>query len=168
LNCLLRKKNGRGEINTMVNGNELIVLIAEDDMGHAALIKKNLKRSGISNGIIHFHDGEEILDFLFCRGDGPHRESGTPYLLLLDIRMPKVDGEEVLRQVKADEELKKMPVIMLTTTDDPKEIQKCHLLGCSNYIAKPVDYEKFSDTIQQLGCFLKIVQVPVLNGKVYA
>ncbi len=139
------------------------VLIAEDDTGHASLIQKNLKRSGISNEILHFHDGEEALNFLFRRGDGPHRTDGIPYLLLLDIRMPKVDGVEVLRQVKENEELKKMPVIMLTTTDDPTEIERCHTLGCSNYISKPVDYEQFTQTIQQLGLFLRIVKIPILN-----
>ncbi len=144
---------------------DLVVLLAEDDPGHAALIKKNLQRSGISNTVIHFPDGEEILNYLFHKGDGPHRESGTPYLLLLDIRMPKIDGIEVLKQIKEDTVLKKLPVIMLTTTNDPREIEKCHVLGCSNYITKPVEYDKFTETIQQLGLFLKIVQVPKLNGE---
>ena len=145
--------------------NDLIVLLAEDDAGHASLIKKNLMRSGISNEVMHFSDGEEILNFLFHRGDGPHRQSGAPYLLLLDIRMPKIDGIEVLKQIKEDAELKKLPVIMLTTTNDPREIERCHVLGCSNYITKPVEYEKFTETIQQLGLFLKIVQIPKLNGE---
>ncbi|NQT74652.1 MAG: response regulator [Chloroflexi bacterium] len=146
-------------------GSDLIVLLAEDDMGHASLIQKNLKRSGISNEVVHFLDGEEVLNFLFRKGDGPHRESGIPYLLLLDIRMPKINGIEVLTQIKEDAELKKLPVIMLTTTNDPREIEKCHALGCSNYISKPVEYEKFTETIQQLGLFLKIVQIPKLNGE---
>lgn len=144
---------------------DLIVLLAEDDMGHASLIQKNLRRSGISNEVVHFLDGEEVLNFLFRKGDGPHRESGIPYLLLLDIRMPKINGIEVLTQIKEDAELKKLPVIMLTTTNDPREIEKCHALGCSNYISKPVEYEKFTETIQQLGLFLKIVQIPKLNGE---
>jgi CheY-like chemotaxis protein len=78
--------------------------------------------------------------------------------------MPKLDGVEALAQVKADPELRKMPVIMITTTDDPKEVEKCHSLGCSNYITKPVDYEAFVNAIRQLGLFLSVVQVPKING----
>lgn len=143
---------------------EVNILIAEDDMGHAALIRKNLERSGLTNPIIHFRDGQEVLDFLFFTGTPPHRESGVSYLLLLDIRMPKVDGVEVLRQVKTDPELRKMPVIMITTTDDPREVEKCHQYGCSNYLTKPVDYGKFVESIKKLGYFLMVVEVPTLNG----
>jgi CheY-like chemotaxis protein len=140
------------------------ILITEDDHGHAILIRKNLKRAGISNEIIHFIDGEEVLNYLFRRGDGPHRESHIPYLLLLDIRMPGTDGIEVLSQLKKDKELTKIPVIMLTTTDDPKEVEKCHQLGCSNYITKPLEYDKFVNSIKQVGLFLSVVQIPLING----
>ena len=92
---------------------EVTIIIAEDDMGHATLIEKNLKRAGISNNILHFKDGQETLNFLFRHGKGPRRKNNYPYLLLLDIKMPKVDGIEVLRQVKQDNELCKMMVIML-------------------------------------------------------
>jgi CheY-like chemotaxis protein len=145
---------------------EILILIAEDDEGHAALIKKNLKRAGILNQILHFKDGQEILDYLFKRGSGPHWQSGTPIVVLLDIRMPKVDGVEVLRQIKQDPELRKIPVIVVTTTDDPREVEKCHAIGCSNYVTKPVDYDKFVKAIRQLGLFLAVVQVPKINGTV--
>jgi CheY-like chemotaxis protein len=144
---------------------EVKVLIAEDDEGHAILIKKNLKRAGITNEIIHFKDGQEVIDFLFFKGSGPHRVSGVPYLLLLDIRMPKIDGVEVLRQIKEDDELRKMPVTMITTTDDPREVNKCHELGCSNYITKPIDYENFIETTRKLGLFLSVVKIPCLQGE---
>ena len=144
-------------------GDEVVILLAEDDMGHASLIQKNLKRSGITNSIIHFKDGGEVLNFLFKRGDPPHRVDGAHYLLLLDIRMPKIDGFEVLSQIKADQELKKLPVTMLTTTDDPREIDRCHSLGCSNYITKPIDYKKFVSTVRQLGLFISVVEVPSIN-----
>lgn len=144
---------------------ELVILIADDDSGHARLIEKNLERSGLHNPVLRFENGQEILDFLFCRGDGLKRAADTPYLLLLDIRMPKIDGVEVLRQVKADPELRKMPVSILTTTDDPREVARCHELGCGNYIVKPVDYEKFSEAIKQLGLFISLVQVPELDGQ---
>ena len=143
---------------------EVIVLIVEDDDGHARLIEKNLRRASIENEMLRFTDGQQILDFLFRRGEGRKREQFTPYLLLLDIRIPKMDGIEVLRQVKQDEELRKVPVIMLTTTDDPREVEVCHNLGCSNYIVKPVDFNKFAEVLSRLGLFLKIVQVPQLNG----
>ncbi len=143
---------------------ELNIIIAEDDEGHASLIIKNLKRAGFRNNFIHFKDGQEVLDFLFFNGEGPHRVSGKSYLLLLDIRMPKVDGVEVLRRIKEDSELSKLPVIMVTTTDDPREIENCHNLGCNVYITKPVDYEQFTDAVKKLGLFLKVVKVPALDG----
>jgi CheY-like chemotaxis protein len=144
---------------------DVIILVAEDDEGHAGLIKKNLARAGIINELMHFKDGQAILDFLFKKGDGPHRRSGAAYLLLLDIRMPKVDGVWVLEQVKANPELRKLPVIMITTTDDPREVARCHALGCNNYIAKPIDYDNFVNAIRQLGLFLAVVQVPRIDGE---
>lgn len=143
---------------------EVQLIIAEDDEGHAALIKKNLKRSGFRNHIIHLKDGQDVLDFFFMKGEGPHRIKGKSYLLLLDIRMPKVDGVEVLRQLKDDSALSKMPVIMVTTTDDPKEINHCHELGCSIYVTKPVAYDDFVDAIKKLGLFLTIIKLPKVNG----
>lgn len=144
---------------------EVTILLAEDDAGHAGLIRKNLARAGIANELLHFRDGQEILDFLLRKGDGLQRESGQSYILLLDIRMPKLDGVEVLRQVKSDPELRKLPVIMITTTDDPREVEHCHALGCSNYITKPVDYDDFVNAIRQLGLFLAVVEVPRINGE---
>src|SRR6185295_18978469 len=93
---------------------EVVILIADDDAGHARLIEKNLQRAGLHNWVLRFEDGQDILDFLFRRG-GTKRETDAPYLLLLDIRMPKVDGLEVLRQIKADPVLRRLPVSMLTT-----------------------------------------------------
>ncbi len=140
----------------------MVILVADDDAGHARLIEKNLRRAGLDNRIERFEDGEQTLDFLMRRGERK-RESDTPYLLLLDIRMPKVDGVEVLRQLKADPELRKMPVIMLTTTDDPREVERCHEIGCSHYIVKPVDYDGFAQAIGQLGLFVTLVQIPEIN-----
>ena len=154
---------------------EVTILIAEDDDGHAELICDNLHEAGIHNPMIRFRNGQEALDFFFApplplSGQGgaeteTRRAHGRAYLLLLDIRMPKVGGIEVLRQIKADPELKNMPVIMLTTTDDPREIHHCYELGCSCYVTKPVDYSQFSEMLTRLGLFLLVVQVPVLNGE---
>lgn len=144
--------------------NEITIMITEDDEGHAALIMRNLKRSGISNEMIHFKDGQEVLDFLFDDSEESRMRKNKGYLLLLDIRMPKVDGVEVLQKIKNDPNLCKLPVIMITTTDDPREVERCHEYGCSNYITKPIDYDKFIDSIRKLGLFLKVVEVPQLNG----
>src|SRR3954453_19811456 len=105
----------------MIMTNEVVILVADDDLGHARLIEKNLRRAGLNNPIERFENGQEILNFLFGRGER-RRSKEISYLLLLDIRMPQVDGVEVLRQVKLDPELKKIPVLMLTTTDDPREV----------------------------------------------
>jgi len=144
---------------------EVVILIADDDQGHAELIRRNLVRAGIANPLIHFKDGQEVVDFLTRQGSEPHRKPDTAYVLLLDIRMPKLDGVEVLSIIKQDPELKKIPVIMITTTDDPREVERCHLLGCSNYITKPVEYEGFVNAIRQLGLFLSVVAVPKISGE---
>ena len=145
--------------------NKVIILIAEDDEGHFSLINRNLQRAGLTNQIIRFNDGQQAIDYFFKQGaSGPKREPNKEYILMLDIRMPKVDGIEVLERIKKDEELRKMPVIMMTTTDDPRTIDRCHRLGCSIYIVKPVEYEKFTETIRKVGQFLSVVEIPHLNG----
>jgi CheY-like chemotaxis protein len=137
---------------------DVLILIADDDDGHALLIEKNLKRAGLRNPTRRFEDGQQVLDF-FLRGDAA-RLAAKSCLLLLDIRMPKLDGVEVLRRLKSDAELRKIPVCMLTTMDDPREVERCHALGCNTYIVKPVDYNKFSDAISKLGQFLSLAEAP--------
>ncbi|HTQ30859.1 MAG TPA: response regulator [Opitutaceae bacterium] len=144
--------------------NAPVILIVEDDEGHAILVRQNLEEAGLNNSIEHFRDGQAVLDFLFRRGAGRIREENQLYLVLLDIRMPKVDGIEVLRQIKADPTLHKLPVIMLTTTDDVREVERCHQLGCNIYIQKPVDYEKFAEAIRRLGMFMTLLLVPAVNS----
>lgn len=139
---------------------DITILIAEDDDGHAELIEDNLRESGVSNRILRFRNGQELLDMLF-RAERP--EFCNCCLLLLDIRMPKVDGIEVLRRIKQDQNLKALPVIMLTTTDDPNEIQHCYTLGCSSYVTKPVDYRRFSDMLAQLAGLLLETHLPRLS-----
>lgn len=136
------------------------ILLAEDDEGHARLVRRNLERAGIANEVNHVGDGQEALDFLRCTGAFAGRVPNGPLLLLLDINMPRLDGVEVLRQIKADERTAKFPVVMLTTTDDPREVERCYQLGCSVYITKPVMYEEFIEAIRRLGLFLAIVKVP--------
>jgi CheY-like chemotaxis protein len=138
----------------------LVILLAEDDDGHASLVTRNLKRAGIANDIKHVHDGQEALDFLFCQGPYAARQPNGPILLLLDLNMPRVDGTEVLRRIKENEETASIPVIVLTTTDDPREVQRCYELGCSVYVTKPVVYDDFIEAIRRLGLFLSIVTIP--------
>jgi CheY-like chemotaxis protein len=147
----------------MHNTKEVVIIIADDDSGHVRLIEKNLNHVGLHNPVQRCENGQEVLDFLFRLGPGPHRKNDTAYLLMLDIRMPKVDGVEALRQIKEDPTLRKLPVIMLTTTDDPREIERCHLLGCNSYIVKPVDYDSFAAAIAQLGMFVSLVKVPEIK-----
>jgi CheY-like chemotaxis protein len=142
---------------------KLMILLAEDDAGHANLIQRNLKRAGVTNDLIHVKDGQEALDFVRCEGAFKDRKVEGPVLLLLDIKMPRVDGIEVLRQVKADKSTAKLPVVILTTTDDPREVQRCYELGCSVYITKPVKYEEFVEAVKRLGLFLDIVKAPRLE-----
>ena len=140
------------------------ILIADDDEGHAILIRDNLEMAGLDNLVKHFRDGQAVLDFFFGHGPGPHAEKKGAYLLLLDIRMPKVDGVEVLRRLKGDAELRKVPVIMLTTTDDQREVDRCHAYGCNLYLSKPVDYDRFNEVIRRLGGFVSLAHLPHLNG----
>lgn len=140
------------------------ILLAEDDDGHARLIQINMEEAGLVAPIIRFVDGQQVLDFLFRRGDGPHRQSGLSYLLLLDIRMPKIDGIEVLRQVRSAPEIRKIPVIMLTTTDDPKVVDQCYALGCGLFITKPMDAGEFFDTIHRIAQLAQLMTLPRING----
>lgn len=136
------------------------ILITDDDDGHAFLIEDNLRRAGVDVPFLRFSDGQEVLDFLFGRTVEPAFEQNRPYLLLLDIRMPKVDGITVLQQIKADPNLHKLPVIILTTTEDPREVERCHDFGCNVYMQKPVAFDNFAAAITRLGQFVMLLQLP--------
>lgn len=140
-----------------MNRPAVTILLAEDDLGHASLIQRNLKRNGFINEVIHVADGEQALDFLRCQGEFAGRKPGGPLLLVLDINMPRVDGIEVLTAVKQDPQLAKLPVIILTTTDDPREVARCYELGCNVYIRKPIEYDRLVDALQRVGLFLQVV-----------
>jgi CheY-like chemotaxis protein len=148
-----------------VKPSPLDILLAEDDDGHAFLVQTNLKRAGIANPICRVRDGQEALDFVFREGEFANREAGQPLLMILDINMPRVDGVEVLNTLKKNPATTSMPVIMLTTTDDPREVENCYQLGCNVYITKPVAYEEFVEAVKRLGLLLQIVQVPAEEMK---
>ena len=143
----------------MDNRKEMIILIAEDDDGHAELIQEGLQEAGVCNAIRRFANGEEVWQFLAGTGGKEGRDASKAYLLLLDINMPKMDGVEVLKRMKRHDALKEIPVMMLTTTDDPREIEECYQLGCSVYITKPVNFGQFAETLHRLGLFVQIVSV---------
>lgn len=134
------------------------IVMIEDDEGHARLIEKNIRRAGISNALRHFTDGTSGLDYLFNSPEGPAHNG--PALVLLDLNLPDMSGTDILAKIKGDEKLHRVPVVVLTTTDDKNEIQRCYDLGCNVYITKPVNYESFADAIRQLGLFLSVIQVP--------
>lgn len=138
---------------------ELVILVAEDDAGHADLIIDGLKSSGVQNEMVWLKNGEDAWNYLTGTGVIGTRDSTKTHLLLLDINMPKMDGIEVLRRLKSHDELKEIPVIMLTTTDDPREVENCYKLGCNVYITKPVDFQKFAETLTRLGLFIQIVKI---------
>ena len=134
------------------------IIMIEDDEGHARLIEKNIRRAGIFNDLKHFTDGTSALDYLYNHVDGPTHNG--PALILLDLNLPDMSGIDILAKIKSDDRLKRTPVVVLTTTDDKQEIQRCYDLGANVYITKPVNYESFARAIQQLGLFLSVIQVP--------
>jgi CheY-like chemotaxis protein len=133
---------------------DIVIVLAEDDPGHARLIEKNL-RSGITNKFVRFSNGKEALDYLRSQ-EGATQQ----HLLLLDLNMPVMDGYQVLWHLKADPRTALIPVIVLTTTDDPAEIKRCYELGCNAYVVKSADYEQFTETMRRLGLFLTIARMP--------
>ncbi|GAB2919276.1 response regulator [Paraburkholderia jirisanensis] len=149
-------------------GRTVGIVLIEDDDGHATLVERNLRRAGISNGFIRFADGQQALDYFF--GDRPlsdelsskypSRDDLANYVVLLDLKMPRVDGFEVLRRLKESPATAAIPVIVLTTTDDPREIERCYELGCNVYVTKPVEYDAFIEAVRRLGFFLQVVKLP--------
>ena len=132
------------------------LVLIEDDEGHARLIRKNLQRVGVLNPIIHLKDGTEAMAYFF---DGPLK-SHDKTVVVMDLNMPGIDGFDILRHLKADEGTRNMPVVVLTTTDNPKDIDRCYALGCNAFMTKPIGYDDFSEAIRKLGLMLTVVRVP--------
>jgi CheY-like chemotaxis protein len=143
----------------MGNYKELIILIAEDDDGHAELIKDGFESAGVRNAMIRFRNGLEAWNFLNGTDPDVVLNPDKSYLLLLDINMPLMDGIEVLSKIKTDAKLKEIPVVMLTTTDDPREVESCYRAGCNFYITKPIHFELFAETLKRMGLFIQIVRI---------
>ena len=142
---------------------ELTILLGEDDPGHARLIQKNLRRAKVSDNIVAVDNGKRAVDYLFGEGEYEGQSISYPLVVLLDLNMPVMDGYQVLEAIKGDERTRQIPVIVLTTTDDPREVSRCYRLGCNLYVTKPIEYAQFTETIGTLGAFLSIVAFP--DGK---
>jgi CheY-like chemotaxis protein len=136
------------------------MVLVEDDPGHARLIERNLRRAHITNNIVVLRDGQEAVEYFFPAGKDVAAWRVMPLLVLLDLNLPGADGYQVLARLKADERTRRIPVIILTTTDDPRDIERCYDLGCNVYITKPVEYEQFAEAIRKLSLFLSVVKVP--------
>jgi len=143
----------------MKSQKDIIILIAEDDDGHAELIIEGLRETGLKNEIVRFPDGLELWDYLHLQCRDEMLENNQEFLILLDINMPRMDGITVLEKIKNDICLKDIPVMMLTTTDDPREVERCYQLGCNVYITKPIEFIKFAEILQRLGLFLQIIKI---------
>jgi len=142
------------------HGRPVVIVTVEDDAGHAKLIEKNIRRAGVNNEIVPFANGTAALDYLLGPDGSGLAMANRAVLLLLDLNLPDMDGIDILRRIKATEHTKRIPVVVLTTTDDQREIQRCYDLGCNVYITKPVDYDSFATSIRQLGLFMSVMQVP--------
>lgn len=137
------------------------ILLVEDNPGHARLIQKILRRSKLANDIVLLPDGQQAVDYLFGQGNKNESDSYSNFLMLLDLNLPILNGYQVLQQVRADARTKCMPVVVLTTADDPQEVKSCYELGCNLYITKPIDYHKFTQAIRELAHSHSIVTVPL-------
>jgi two-component system response regulator len=140
---------------------EIEVLLVEDNISDAEMTIRALKRNNLANRLLHLKDGAEALDFLFAEGIYHDRNVvQTPKIILLDLKMPKVNGIEVLIKIKADDRTKKIPVVMLTSSKEDPDIQQCYGLGVNGYVVKPVDFEQFHKAIAELGLYWMIVNQP--------
>lgn len=136
------------------------VLLVEDDPGHARLIERNLRRAQLQHEIVQVADGQSALEYLFRKGDYSDIPRPERLLILLDLNLPRLDGYQVLRRLKADPRTQRIPVVVLTTTEDSRDVDRCYELGCSMFLTKPVNYPEFTDTLRRLGELLSVVKVP--------
>lgn len=144
-------------------GKPVTLIMIEDDEGHARLIERNIRRAGVQNEIIPFMDGGGALDYLLGTDRSGQANIGRQILILLDLNLPDISGIDILRELKENPHTRRSPIIVLTTTDDQREIQRCYDLGANVYVTKPVNYEAFSNAVIQLGLVFSIIQIPALD-----
>ena len=144
-----------------MNVHEIEILLVEDSVSDAELTIRALKKHNMANKLVHLENGAEALDYLFANGAYSEREvKNVPKLILLDINMPKVGGIEVLKQIKGDERTRKIPVIILTSSKEDPDIDKCYDLGANSYVVKPVGFEAFMQAVSDLGMYWMLLNQP--------
>jgi CheY-like chemotaxis protein len=136
------------------------ILMVEDDPKDVELTLTALEDYNLANEVIVTRDGEQALDYLYCRGEYKTRSRGNPAVMLLDLKLPKVDGLEVLKQVKSDGELRMIPVVVLTSSKEEKDMVASYQLGVNAYVVKPVDFHEFVNAIKELGVFWAVINEP--------
>jgi len=148
-----------------MQSNPVDILLVEDNADDAELTIRELKKHNMANNLFHVKDGAEALDFIFATGKyaSVRDINHTPKVVLLDIQMPKVNGIETLQKIKADERTRSTPVVMLTSSKEDPDIQRCYSLGANSYIVKPVNFEGFADAIKNLGFYWLLVNQPPLK-----
>jgi len=150
----------------MADRKPITILLVEDDDGHARLLERNLRRGGIVNRLVRVSDGQEAVDYL--ERVAPYADEGQyplPGVIFLDVRMPRLDGFEVLGRIKSNHELRTIPVIMVTSTDNQREIDRAYELGANGYVVKPVNMEAFMDRVVRLGMFVEVIELPAMGGQ---
>ena len=136
------------------------ILLVEDDPRDVELTLTTLGEYNLANEIVVARDGEKALDYLYCRGEFSTRANDNPAVMLLDLKLPKVDGLEVLQQIKSDERLKLIPVVVLTSSQEEKDMARSYKLGVNAYVVKPVDFQEFVTAIKELGVFWAVINQP--------
>ena len=136
------------------------ILMVEDDPKDVELTLTALEEYNLANEVVVTRDGEQALDYLYCRGEYKMRSSGNPAVMLLDLKLPKVDGLEVLKQIKSDVELRIIPVVVLTSSKEEKDMVASYKLGVNAYVVKPVDFHEFVNAIKELGVFWAVINEP--------
>lgn len=137
---------------------QITIVMIEDDEGHARLIERNLRRAGIDDEIVPFTTGAPALEYLLGPDGTGAANHDKPFVLLLDLSLPDMHGAHILQTIKKNQNLQHSPVVVLTTTDDKYEVDRCYSLGCNSYVVKPINYEAFGQTIQNLGALLKTMK----------
>lgn len=138
----------------MTEVSEVEILLVEDDPCDAELTLRALKKHNLANKVVHVMDGEQALDFVFCRGEFSHRSvENSPRVVVLDLKLPKVDGLEVLRAMKADDRARLIPVVVLTSSREERDLIESYRLGVNSYIVKPVDFDKFVEAVKEMGMY---------------
>jgi two-component system, response regulator len=148
-----------------MNENEVDILLVEDSQDDADLALHALRREKLANRVYHVRDGEEALEFLFCNGAFAHRSlEHPPKLVLLDLKLPKVNGIEVLKRVKEDAKTHTIPIVMMTSSREEQDMVRSYNLGANSYIQKPVDFDRFRETVKSIGLYWLVVNQPPVNG----